>query len=258
MMQYYSFHIGDYTTSAAHLTLEEDAIYRRLLDLYYKEELPLSLDIKALCRRIRVTDHETTTQIILDEFFIKQDDGWHNPRADEELAKVAKVSAKRSKAAQARWQKQPDANAMQVHSKCNASGMLPNTHNPIPKIECNLKPLLIGIQRRYGKTPDMNGYRAAITEAVKDGFNPSNVAPALDWIGNQKEWEYIPAFQTPNKLRDNLPAFYAKSQEGIDHEEENRKAAARSLADAAKKAMTPRPDAASLEEGLRILGGKHV
>ena len=40
-MNYYPFHIGDFTAHTSHLTWEEDIAYRRMLDVYYLREKPL-------------------------------------------------------------------------------------------------------------------------------------------------------------------------------------------------------------------------
>ena len=50
-MHHYPFHPGDYMLSTAHLTLEEDATYRRALDHYYDTEAPLALDKRTLSKR---------------------------------------------------------------------------------------------------------------------------------------------------------------------------------------------------------------
>jgi len=52
-MNYYTFHSGDYLRDTSHLTLIEDAIYRRLIDWYYTNESPLPNDIKKISRLIR-------------------------------------------------------------------------------------------------------------------------------------------------------------------------------------------------------------
>ena len=41
-MNYYPFHIGDYLSATRHLSWEEDAAYRRLLDTYYTTEKPVA------------------------------------------------------------------------------------------------------------------------------------------------------------------------------------------------------------------------
>lgn len=96
---------------------------------------------------------------------------------------------------------------------------------PITKNQYNLKPLVTALQNRYGTTPDITGLNAAIHQSVQDGFDSAKVQPALDWLSIQTDWKYVKAFNTPNKLREALPAFYARSQEDVDHEERNRREA---------------------------------
>ena len=85
-MHYYPFNIGDFSLHTSHLTLEEEAVYRRLLDYYYDTEQPIPVETQRVIRRLRLVNYESTVDTILDEFFIKQDDGWHNLRADIEIA----------------------------------------------------------------------------------------------------------------------------------------------------------------------------
>lgn len=51
-MNYYPFHIGDYLSATRHLSWEEDAAYRRLLDTYYTNEKPLPSELRAVCRLV--------------------------------------------------------------------------------------------------------------------------------------------------------------------------------------------------------------
>lgn len=87
-MNYYRHHIGDYLRDTAHLSLVEDALYRRLLDLYYMRERPLINDVPAICRLIRAQGDDCTVKAILTEFFVLCDDGWHQKRADFEIAEA--------------------------------------------------------------------------------------------------------------------------------------------------------------------------
>lgn len=84
-MHYYQFNIGDYAKSTAHLSDYEDLAYRRLLDLYYDSEKPIDLNIKKVCRLIRLKDFETETQAILDEFFKKTNNGYIQKRIKKEI-----------------------------------------------------------------------------------------------------------------------------------------------------------------------------
>lgn len=84
-MNEYRFHIGDYLKHTAHLTPLEDIAYRRLLDLYYDLEGPIPNDIPAVSRRLRLGTPEVACA--LSEFFELREDGYHNKRADAEIAK---------------------------------------------------------------------------------------------------------------------------------------------------------------------------
>jgi uncharacterized protein YdaU (DUF1376 family) len=88
-MNYYEHHIGDYIKATAHLSMLEDAAYRRLIDAYYTKEAPLPADRKACHRLTRATSkpERDAVDTILDEFFTLADDGWHQSRCDEEIAK---------------------------------------------------------------------------------------------------------------------------------------------------------------------------
>jgi uncharacterized protein YdaU (DUF1376 family) len=82
-MNYYTYHIGDYRTATAHLTLEEDATYKRLLDYHYDKECPIPDDPAVMARRLRST--EKLVKTILSEFFTLTEQGWTNKRVMEEI-----------------------------------------------------------------------------------------------------------------------------------------------------------------------------
>jgi len=155
-MHYYQFHIGDYQRDTAHLDDMEDLAYRRMLDLYYKEEEPLPLDIKRLAKLIRMRTHCECIANVLHEYFERTENGWVNHRAEEDLASIMVKSAKAKSAAQARWAKKTkqkqslNANALQTQCKRNANGMPPNTQYPIPKSN-----------NTFSKAPHPDGYVAA-------------------------------------------------------------------------------------------------
>jgi uncharacterized protein YdaU (DUF1376 family) len=102
-VNYYPHHIGDYLRDTAHLSMLEDAAYRRMLDWYYASEKPLPLDIEYLYKlcRAKSSDEREAVDGVLHHFFRKYPDGWHNKRADEEIRKgrrrikTAKANGKR-------------------------------------------------------------------------------------------------------------------------------------------------------------------
>lgn len=96
-MNYYEHHLGDYDSATAHLSWLEDCAYRRLLCLYYRTEAALPADVKQVCRLVRAsTKHERdAVQQVLGEFFKLCDDGWHNNRCDEDIAKFHELEPER-------------------------------------------------------------------------------------------------------------------------------------------------------------------
>ena len=67
-MHYYQFHIGDWALHTSHLTLEEEAVYRRILDFYYDTETPIPEDTSAVARRLRLGSHADLVPVILSEY----------------------------------------------------------------------------------------------------------------------------------------------------------------------------------------------
>lgn len=85
-MNYYSFHIGDYVAHTKHLTLIEDLVYRRMLDLYYMSEKPLPLEPEKVARLICMRDHVQEVSDVLSEFFLRSEEGYTNSRCSTEIA----------------------------------------------------------------------------------------------------------------------------------------------------------------------------
>lgn len=85
-MHYYQFNISVWALHTSHLTVEEDGVYRRLLDYYYDTESPIPKETKTVIRRLRLGNYEEIVDSILNEFFHLEDDGWHNNRADIEIS----------------------------------------------------------------------------------------------------------------------------------------------------------------------------
>jgi len=140
-MNYFEHHIGDYDQATAHLTACEDGIYSRLIRWYMASEAPLPGDLKLIQRRVRAhsKDERAAVQTVLDEFFELRDDGYHQHRCDEEIARYQDKQAKAKRSAEARWsavrtQSEGNANAshddMRTHTERNADGM---HRAPVPR-----------------------------------------------------------------------------------------------------------------------------
>lgn len=138
-MNYYPHHIGDYSRDTAHLSMLEDAAYRRMLDLYYASERPLPLNRAGLCRLVRAHSEEEklAVSIVLGEFFTETKKGWIQKRVEIEIAK-AKV---RTQAAQENGKKGGRPLTQPVSKEepsNNPAGLRPETQIKAPN---NQKPL---------------------------------------------------------------------------------------------------------------------
>lgn len=101
-MHYYTFNIADYRKDTGHLSTLEHGIYRQLLDWYYLEEVPIPKETQTVIRRLRLDSDSDirSLQNVLDDFFVLQDDGYHQLRCDDQIekyhdkAEVNKVNGK--------------------------------------------------------------------------------------------------------------------------------------------------------------------
>ena len=145
-MNFYPFHIGDYVSATAHLSMTEDGAYRRLLDAYYTREAPLPADVAACCRLVRATSREErrAAETVLREFFSLGESGWTHSRCDAEIARAASKRTKAADSANKRWHSERNANAyanayanacedsMRTHSEGNAPNTNTNKNTPLP------------------------------------------------------------------------------------------------------------------------------
>ena len=143
-MNYYPFHIGDYLSATRHLSWEEDAAYRRLLDCYYTSEKPLPSELRAVCRLVLAsTDSQReAVQQVLSEFFELTELGWAHHRADKEIHAMRDKQQKQRDKANKRWNKPAaesgNADAMPRHKKADAvaqekdADAMPPTPTPTP------------------------------------------------------------------------------------------------------------------------------
>ncbi|WP_432708837.1 YdaU family protein, partial [Pedobacter sp.] len=83
----YMHHIGDFISDTHHLSPLEECFYRRALDFYYLNESPLPKITQQVYRRLRAKTQEETkaVDVVLEEFFTEEEDGFHNHRCDLEI-----------------------------------------------------------------------------------------------------------------------------------------------------------------------------
>jgi uncharacterized protein YdaU (DUF1376 family) len=113
-MHYYQFNIGDYASHTRHLDLLEDLAYRRILDLYYLHERPLSGDATFVAKQIGMRDDAATVRDVLNEFFESTPEGYVNGRADKEIAHYHSKIEQASRAGKASAERRFNARSTDV------------------------------------------------------------------------------------------------------------------------------------------------
>lgn len=89
-MNYYRRYVADYGSKTGALSMIEDGAYNRLLDWYYEHEQPLPsapARLYQIARAIAPAERKAVDHV-LTTYFDKREDGWHNGRADAELAEA--------------------------------------------------------------------------------------------------------------------------------------------------------------------------
>jgi uncharacterized protein YdaU (DUF1376 family) len=139
-MHYYKFNIADWHLATSHLSLEEEAVYFKLINFYYDSESPIPLETQSVIRRLRLGSQKETVGLVLQEFFVLQEDGWHHLRCDDEIQKYhhkAEINQKVGKLG-GRPKKINDLDnnpqVTQTVSKINPQITLTTNHKPITNI----------------------------------------------------------------------------------------------------------------------------
>lgn len=187
-MNYYEHHIGDYIKATAHLSMVEDAAYRRLLDVYYTREAPLPLDRKAVQKlaRAQSKDERAAVDYVLDEFFVQHDDGWRQSRCDEEIAryleKAPRAAEKRDNAKERQQRARQRRAAM--FEKLRSHGVTPSWDTKTADLET----LLSQVQERTRHAPVTRDDTATQSPDTRHQVNPrlqsaAFTEPELDATG---------------------------------------------------------------------------
>lgn len=229
-MNYYEHHIGDYVRDTAHLSLVEDAVYRRLLDSYYAREKPIPLDIDECCRLVRAkrANERAAVEYVVAHYFIKLENGYHQKRCDAEISRFQAKRLKAKQSADARWAKE-NANASQTHDERNAtrarsslqtpdtSTHTPNTKLQTPKTSKDFPPR----SPRVASKP-LNGVDTAATwKAYSEAyFNRYGTEPLRNRTVNSQIKRFVEAVGSEQApliasfyLRHNL-AWYVRDKHG--------------------------------------------
>jgi uncharacterized protein YdaU (DUF1376 family) len=136
-MHYYKFNIADWHLATSHLTLEEEAIYFKLVNFYYDTEQPIPAETQTVIRRLRLGSYAETVGLVLSEFFLLEENGWHHVRCDQEIEKYHDKAEKNKEVGKLggrpRKNNELEANPeiTQTVSKNNPQETLTTNHKPL-------------------------------------------------------------------------------------------------------------------------------
>ena len=200
-MHYYQHNIADYRKDTGHLNLLEHGAYHQLLDQYYLTEQPIPLDESKLFRLMsaRSEDEKQAIKNVLNDFFIKTEDGFIHKRCDLEILAYQTKSEKASIAANLRWNKDKDALAMRTHNERIPNPMQTINHKPQTinqetinhKPKTKLKPVLVAdanFDLFWQAYPKKVGKDKALESWNKTRPNIKEVLEALDWQTKSDQW----------------------------------------------------------------------
>lgn len=131
-MNFYPFHIGDYTAHTARLSLMEDLAYRRMIDAYYLAERPFNGCAADVAREIGMVDQVAAVEYVLKKFFEQVDGEFHNKRCDKEIAHYQDKKTKASNAGKASVERRLGKKSTSVEG-LSTDVQLTNNHEPRTK-----------------------------------------------------------------------------------------------------------------------------
>jgi uncharacterized protein YdaU (DUF1376 family) len=205
-MNYYNFHIGDYASHTRGLSLIEDLAYRRILDLYYLSEKPLTGEYDVVAKNIGMPEFAEQIEYILVTFFEHTPHGFINKRADAEIEVMKKKQESARQSANKRWKnvnKMPlhsesIAIEMPSHSESNATKTNTKTNTKLNnKIDC---PENIPVEvwndylsiRKAQKKPitdtALKGLKREAEKAKISLFDVLTICCERGWVGFKAEW----------------------------------------------------------------------
>jgi uncharacterized protein YdaU (DUF1376 family) len=207
-MHYFQFEIKEWVSNTAHLTLEEEAVYLRLINFYYDSEKAIPDDLEWLSRKLRINKAELTKSI-LHEFFTLSDEGYIHDRCDVEIARYRAKSEQASKAGKASAQLRANARSTPVQRPSNQSLIInqesliinkdkaPKVATPEGVSDSVFKDYMEVRKAKKAKwTPTvLNGLLREAKKAGKTLEQAMVICCERNWVGFKAEW----VMETPIK-----------------------------------------------------------
>ena len=204
-MNYYRRYVGDYMRDTASLSIAEHGAYNLLLDYAYATERPIPGDREEVLRLLRAFTPEERKAVdkVLARFWILDQDGYSNPRVDEELAKSSKLIEKQKANGSLGGRPKKTHLETQPLTQTETQNNQPPTTNHQPPA-ANLQPPEKGT---VGQEPDASPPK-------RDSLNGkrSTAIAVLDFLNEKTGRRYKP-------VKANLELIAARLREGASEED---------------------------------------
>lgn len=176
-----------YARDTQHLSMAQHGAYNLLMDWYYLTERPLPLEPVHLHRVCRaVAEHEQAdVMVVVEQFFNRQDDGWHHARIDAEIEKRRSIIDKKSNA------------AFISHENRRARASASAPANAKPHAHDN---------NIYNNNKDLNDFNDASAHAPAD-------APVLEGLEGWDVWPLLQANDI-SRAQDHAPGWDIRNLAG--------------------------------------------
>lgn len=201
-MHYFEYNIKDYRADAFQLTLIQHGAYKQLIDQYYLNESPLSLDLEVLFYDllIRGDDEKKAIVFILEKFFDKTEGGYVHKRCEAVIEKYKAKSNQSRNAINTRWAKEraKDTDVLRESYDRNTN-QEPLTINKEQLIEF-VKPLDVNLElwnnymtlRRAQNKPitdaNIKALRREVTQAGISLNGVITICVENSWISFRSDW----------------------------------------------------------------------
>jgi uncharacterized protein YdaU (DUF1376 family) len=125
-MHYFQFEIKEWIANTAHLSLEEESAYLRLIFYYYDSEKPIPIaDLDRIFRKCRIPK-ELGCYILTEYFQCLDDTHWVHKRCDEEIARYKAKQEQASRAGKASAERRFNARSTDVQPIINQESLIIN------------------------------------------------------------------------------------------------------------------------------------
>lgn len=200
-VNYYEHHLGDFMRDTAHLTMVEECAYRRLLDAYYTRERALPGDLRECCKLARATakPERDAVAYVLREFFELREDGYHQGRADKEIARFLESEPEREakRENERERQRRTRERRKQLFDLLRSHGIVPAFDSTMSELNALLSRVTsqqdhAGVTRDdtatqtplpTSHTPDINTQSLSATECASGPTPGASVCLALREVG---------------------------------------------------------------------------